>query len=244
MEHVERDCLVHAFRLRKQKREQSIKQEETVMKQQQREWKIFGHALTTSQLSIYILMVVVLLSCVAGIWVGLISIVPQVLALVGACILVWRSTIAHKGIRTALLVLEAFIVTSAIPGGIGLLQGMEFGFVLPVAWLAGTPFSDYTIPGLVLMIVVGGTALLAAAALFIDRAWAVLVSVLAGLLMVGYEVVEVVTVESKLGDALPMALGAQLLWSVAGLAVFVLAGSLWMRDYRRQHFHLRHVSHA
>ncbi len=33
--------------------------------------------------------------------------------------------------------------------------------------MAGTPFSDYTIPGLVLVIVVGGSALLAAATVFI-----------------------------------------------------------------------------
>jgi hypothetical protein len=105
-------------------------------------------------------------------------------------------------------------------------------------------FIDYTIPGLVLVIVVGGTALLAAATLFIDREWAVLVSVLAGLLMAGYEVVEAVSIDSKVGNVLPTVLGAQLVWFVPGLAVCGLAGFLWMREYRRQHFHLGHASHA
>jgi hypothetical protein len=224
--------------------ERSIEREETFMNQQQREWKSFGDRLTTSELSIYLLMFVALLSGVAGIWVGLISNIPVVLALVGAGILVWRTTILHKGIRIALLVIEGFIGLSAIQGGIGLLRGVEFNFVVPVAWLAGTPFSDYTIPGLVLAIVVGGSALFAAATVFIHREWAVLASVLAGLLMVGYLVVEAICIDSKVGNDLPIALGAQLLYFALGLTVFGLAGSLWMKEYRSRHFHLGHASHA
>ncbi len=213
------------------------------MNQQQREWNIFGHVLTTSDLSIYILMFVALLSGVASIWVGPIVNVLAAIAVLVASILVWRTTMKHKVIRIALFVIEAFIGLTAIQGGIGLLRG-TFDQVLRVAWLAGTPFSDYTIPGLVLVIVVGGSALLAAATVFIDREWAVLVSVLAGLIMVGYEVVEVVSLDSKVGNVLPTVLGLQLLYFVLGLAVFGLAGFLWMREYRSQHFHLRHASHA
>jgi hypothetical protein len=152
-------------------------------------------------------------------------------------------TMEHKVIRIALVVIEAFIGLSAIGGGIALLRG-DFMHEVPVAWLAGTPFSDYTIPGLVLVIVVGGSALLAAATVFIHREWAVLVSVLAGLLMAGYEVVEAVSLDSKVGNVLPSVLELQLLYFVLGLAIFGLAGSLWMREYRSQHFHLRHASHA
>jgi hypothetical protein len=189
-------------------------------------------------------MVVALLSGVAGIWVGLIANVPLALALVGVSILVWRTLVKHKVIRIALLVLETFIWTSALGGGIAILQGVVFGFVLPLAWLAGTPFSDYTIPGLALVIVVAGSALLAAVTVFIQREWAVLVSVLVGLLMAGYIVVEAVSINSKVGDVLPIVLGMQLLYFVPGLAIFGLAGYLWMREYRSQHFHLRHASHA
>jgi len=81
----------------------------------------------------------------------------------------------HEVIRIALLV----IATSAVAGGIAVLGGVVFEYKLPLAWLAGTPFSDYTIPGLALAIVVGGSALIAAATIFIHREWAVLVSVLA-----------------------------------------------------------------
>jgi hypothetical protein len=214
------------------------------MKQQQKEWKIFGHALTMSELSIAILMLVALLSGVAGIWLGLITNVLVLASIAAIAVLVWRTTIKHKVIRIVLLVIEAFVGLSALGGGIAILQGVVFGFVLPLSWLAGTPFSDYTIPGLALVIVVGGSALLAAATVFIERERAVLVSMMAGLFMAGYEVVEMVSIDSKFGDALPTFLGLQLFYFVLGLAVFGLTGYLWMKEYRSEHFHYRHASHA
>lgn len=213
------------------------------MNQQQREWNIFGHVLTTLDLSIYMFMLVALLGAVAGIWAGPIVNVLIVASITAIAVLVWRTTLKHKVIRIALFVIEAAIGLSAIQGGIALLRG-DFMNVLPTAWLAGTPFSDYTIPGLALVFVVGGSALLAAATVFIDREWAVLVSALAGLIMVGFEVVEIVSLDSKVGNALPTVLGLQLFYFVLGLAVFGLAGYLWMRDYRGQRLHLGHASHA
>jgi len=93
----------------------------------------------------------------------------------------------------------------------------------------------------VLAIVVGGSALLAAVTVFIHREWAVLVSVLAGVVMDGYLVV---SIDSKVGNDLPTVLAFQLFYFVLGLALFGLAGFLWMRELRSQHFHLRHASHA
>jgi hypothetical protein len=213
------------------------------MDKQQREWNIFGHVLTTTEFSVYILMLVTLLSGVAGIWLGPVVNIVLVACLAAIAVLVWRMTIKHKVMRIALFVIEAIIGLSALQGGIALLKG-DFANVLPVSWLAGTPFSDYTIPGLTLVIVVGGSALLAAATVFIEREWAVLISVIAGLIMVGFEVVEIVCVDSKVGSGLPMALGLQLFYFVLGLVVFGLAGYLWMREYRSQHSHVEHASHA
>jgi hypothetical protein len=150
----------------------------------------------------------------------------------------------HEIIRIALLAIAAFIATSAIEGGVAVLGGVVFGYKLPLAWLAGTPFGDYTIPGLALAIVVGGSALIAAATVFIHRGWAVLVSVVAGLMLVGFLVVEIVSIDSKLGNALPTSLAVQLLYLVLGLALIGLAGFLWMREYRAQHFHLGHATHG
>jgi hypothetical protein len=150
----------------------------------------------------------------------------------------------HEVIRIALVVIAAFIATSAIEGGVAVLGGVVFGYKLPLSWLAGTPFSDYTIPGLALAIVVGGSALIAAATIFIHREWAVLVSVVAGMVMNGYLLVEIVSIDSKLGNDLPTSLAFQLFYFVLGLALIGLGGFLWMREYRTQHFHLGHATHG
>jgi hypothetical protein len=214
------------------------------MNQQQREWNIFGHVLSTSDLSIYVLMLVALLSAVAGIWLGPVVNVVLLVSIAAIAVLVWRTTLKHRVTRIALFVIEAFIGLSALQGGVALLKG-DFLNVAPVNWLAGTPFSDYMIPGLALVIIVGGSAILAAATVFIEREWAVLVSVLAGLIMIVFEVVEVVSVDGKVAaNALPMAIGLQLFYFVLGLTVFGLGGYLWMREYRSQHFHTGHASHA
>src|SRR5437660_11975090 len=106
----------------------------------------------------------------------------------------------HKLVRIALVVLEAFVALGAVAGGIALLRG-TFAQGIPVAWLQGTPFSDYTIPGLVLAIVVGGGMGVAAITVFIHREWAVLISVVAGIFSVGFGVVAAGRVASRVGNA-------------------------------------------
>ena len=149
----------------------------------------------------------------------------------------------HKGIRIALVVIEVFISLGAIGGGIALLMGV-FAQWLPVAWLAGTPFSDYTIPGLVLTFVVGGGMLLAAATLFIQREWAVLLQAAMGLIMIGWEIVEVAIIDQYEQAVVPSTVVQQVLFSVLGLVIFGLAVSLWMAEYRGHSFLTRHASHA
>ncbi len=149
----------------------------------------------------------------------------------------------HKLIRIALVAIETFVGLGAVAGGIALLTGV-FAQGIPVAWLQGTPFSDYTVPGLVLAILVGGGMLLAAATVFIRREWAVLVSVIAGIFMAVFEVVEAVSIDSKAGDGLPLVAGLQAFYFVLGLAIFGLAAYLWRAEYRDQSFLTRHVSHA
>ena len=96
----------------------------------------------------------------------------------------------HKGIHIALAVIEALISLGAISGGIAILTGV-FDQWFPVAWLQGTPFSDYTIPGLILLIVVGGGMLLTAATQFIQHQWAVLLLTTMGFVMLGWITLEV-----------------------------------------------------
>jgi hypothetical protein len=107
----------------------------------------------------------------------------------------------QKLVRLAIGVPAAFNALSAIGGGIALLLGTYKDGVLieaggnaqfPLEWLQHTPFSDYSIPALILTIGVGGSSLIAAALLFTGRDEGILASVVAGLIMAGFIVGEVV----------------------------------------------------
>jgi hypothetical protein len=149
----------------------------------------------------------------------------------------------HTGIRITLIVIEACIGLSAIGGGIALLRGAMDQW-LPVAFLQGTPFNDYLIPGLVLTVVVGGGMLLAAATQFIAREWAVLLSAAMGLIMLGWEIVEGAIIDRYAQAVVPSTVVQQVLFAVLGLMIFGLATYLWRAEYRRHSFLTRHASHA
>lgn len=150
----------------------------------------------------------------------------------------------HKGIRIALAAIEAFIGLGAVGGGIAILTG-AFDQWLPVAWLQGTPFSDYLIPGLVLLIVVGGGMLLAATAmLFIQHEFALMLSAAMGLVMIGWEVIEVAIINRYEQAVIPSTIVQQVLFSVLGLIILGLATYLWMHEYRGHSLFTRHISHA
>jgi hypothetical protein len=61
-------------------------------------------------------------------------------------------------VRIVVSVLTGFIALTAIGGGGALLVGVEQQR-FPLDWLRGTPFKDYTIPAILLAVVVGGSAL-------------------------------------------------------------------------------------
>jgi hypothetical protein len=150
----------------------------------------------------------------------------------------------HKRRRLILVILEAFIGLSAIGGGIAILtNAFDFDHWLPIAWLAGTPFSDYTIPGLLLLIVIGGGMLLAASTVFIQQEWAGLLSATMGLVMLGFEVFEVAIIDRYAQAVVPSTVAQQALMSGLALAVFGLASSIWMSEYRPHDFPIRPGSH-
>jgi hypothetical protein len=152
-----------------------------------------------------------------------------------------RTIMRHKGVRLTLAVLEAFVALTAIGCGLGLEVGaIEF----PLAWLAGTPFSDYALPGLLMAMLVGGSSLLAAATIFTEGEVGVLVSAFAGLLLIGFEFVEAAAIDRNLGNGLLLALGFQATYSALALIIVGLAVSLWMTEYGRHHFPTGHLSHV
>ncbi|HET9920782.1 MAG TPA: hypothetical protein VFQ30_13115 [Ktedonobacteraceae bacterium] len=139
-----------------------------------------------------------------------------------------RYTIA----RIVLVVLEAFIALTAIVSGV---LGLTGGLYIPLEWLHGTPFSDYTIPMLILIIVVGGSSLIAAATLFFHREWSVILSAEAGIMMAGFEVVQLAIMQRFSW--------LQVFYFVTGMAVFAVAFYLWIAEYGRHRFQSRQVGH-
>ena len=154
--------------------------------------------------------------------------------------------IINRVARVALVALEVFLAATAIYGALYVVP------VQPRALLAGSPFSDYTIPALGLGVVVGGGALLAAVVLVLRPRIGPLLSLVSGGSIIVFELVETavvgldvwlhvfglgpaVTVD-KYGslEGIPMLLGVPLpLWLqpfyvVVGVLIVALALRLWI----------------
>lgn len=107
-------------------------------------------------------------------------------------------TLLAKSIRALLIVLMFFLALAAFEGGVQLLVGF---YTPPVEMLSGSIFKDYTIPGLILGIIVGGSALFAAILLLRKNKYAVLASISAGLIIMSFEFVEMLVIGSPAGPA-------------------------------------------
>ncbi|MBA3822984.1 MAG: hypothetical protein H0X24_03645 [Ktedonobacterales bacterium] len=92
-------------------------------------------------------------------------------------------------LHTALIGVAAFAALSAIGGGIGLMATNSLG--IPLDYLRSTPFTTYFMPGVILSVVVGGSALAATLLLLRHQRWADLTAFGAGAIMAGWIVVEV-----------------------------------------------------
>ena len=115
-----------------------------------------------------------------------------------------------------LVALLSFGAVSALAGGIGLLGG---GITFPHDWLDGSPFADYTIPGIILAVIVGGSQFAAAVAMLRRVNWASRASAVAGVVMMGWIASEVLIVGSHGG----LMLALQVIYFVVGLAELALA---------------------
>ena len=89
--------------------------------------------------------------------------------------------------------LEIVIGASAVAGGVNALAGAKG---IPREWLRHTPFKSYFIPGLVLLVVVGGSMLVAAGLLLADASTARLLSLEAGIVLLGWMAAQLATIGS------------------------------------------------
>jgi hypothetical protein len=86
-------------------------------------------------------------------------------------------------LRYSLGGLLAFGALNAFGGGYYGLSGAEG---VPTQWLKGSPFTDYIVPSLILIVVVGGSFLMAAIAVFTGLRIARRTAVAAGLVVLGW----------------------------------------------------------
>lgn len=107
-------------------------------------------------------------------------------------------TLLTKSIRTLLIVLMFFLALAAFEGGIQLLVGF---YTPPVEMLSGSIFKDFTLPGLALGIIVGGSALLTAILLLKKNRFSILASIATGVIIMFFEFVEMLAIGSPAGPA-------------------------------------------
>jgi hypothetical protein len=92
--------------------------------------------------------------------------------------------------RAALIVSELLMGITAVGGGLALLAGVMDHW-LPIAWLQDSPFADYRLPALALIVLVGGGNFVAAILLLARQQWGIIVSIAAGGFLIAFEIVEV-----------------------------------------------------
>ena len=122
-----------------------------------------------------------------------------------------------------LLILDTFLALSAFGGGIGLLTGFS---APPLEQLKGSIFRDYTIPGIALFGLVGGSALLAALLMLRKNRFATLASVVASLMIMSFEFVEVLAIGSPPGIAQAL----QIFYFGLGIFIAIASIAIWFMD--------------
>ena len=120
----------------------------------------------------------------------------------------------------ALIVTNAFVALTAIGGGIALVSGLEESR-LSNDLLKGTPFKSFLIPGLMLAVIVGGSAAAATILLVIDRSIGWQASVAAGAIMSGWIVGEVRLLNQ------PSMTRTEAVYLGIGLATLAISLALW-----------------
>jgi hypothetical protein len=86
--------------------------------------------------------------------------------------------------QMVLIACDALVAVTAIGGGVVLAAGLE-GDRYPAGWLKGTPFRSYLIPGLILVVMVGGSAAAAAVLTLTAPQVGAWLSILAGVILIG-----------------------------------------------------------
>lgn len=93
--------------------------------------------------------------------------------------------------RRLLIPIELFIAANALGGSVYGLAGAED---VPREWLEGSPFDSYVVPSLVLLVAVAGGMTAAATSLIVRHHRGAEISIAAGLVLLGWIVVQVLII--------------------------------------------------
>ena len=132
---------------------------------------------------------------------------------------------AHTALRVTLVALAALVALTAIQGAIFVVPTMPTEVL---SWGILPLFTDFTIPALALGVLCGGSALAALLAVVFRPALGGLLALVAGGLMVGFELVEIVAVGFTPAQTpnLPQA-WLQVFYLVVGGLMAALGWRLW-----------------
>jgi hypothetical protein len=132
-------------------------------------------------------------------------------------------TSIKKIIQAALTVLTSFLGLSTIAGGVALTAGL---MGMPEELIQGSLFSSYTVPGLSLAVIVGGTAVIATVLLIRKSKFAYLFAAAAGVVMMFFEFVEVQVIGAPAG----IAQNLQILYFGLGTMIVALSLGSWFLE--------------
>lgn len=129
----------------------------------------------------------------------------------------------RKTLYVALIVLTIFLALTALAGAIQLLEGT---YAPSVDMLNGSWFKDYTIPGLALGMIVGGSAIFAAVLLIRKSKYSILFATTAGVIIMFFEFVEVLAIGSPIGVARTL----QIFYFGLGIVIVGVSMGTWFLD--------------
>jgi hypothetical protein len=126
----------------------------------------------------------------------------------------------------ALMACLLFQGVSGMAGGLGLLMDPSGETLrIPLNWLEGSPFQDYTIPGLVLLVVLGIFPIAVLYGLWNGEGWGWTGAVLVGLALIVWLVVEIIVIGYQPDPPL------QLIYGILGAAILVLTALSRVREF-------------
>ena len=128
-------------------------------------------------------------------------------------------------LHVALIILTIFLALTALAGAIQLLEGT---YAPSVDLLKGSFFTDYTIPGLAVGLIVGGCAIFAAVLLIRRSRYSILFAVTAGVIIMFFEFVEVLSIGSPVGIARTL----QIFYFGLGTVIVVASMGNWFLDLK------------